>query len=55
MNVDALDGAKNLAIETGHAMFRKFDDRNRPAIAVFHMDDVRRAYGITEATAGTLL
>ena len=48
MDIDTLRRTKDLAVKAGHAMFNKLDHGNRFPLSVFHMNDVCRAYRITE-------
>jgi hypothetical protein len=55
MDVNTLFGAKNLAVETGDAMFDEFQYRDQLAVLFFDVNNVRRTYRITKSAAGALV
>jgi hypothetical protein len=55
MHIDALNGAKNLAIKAGHAMLVEFDHGNQPPVMLLHVNHIGRTYRIAQPAARAFL
>ncbi len=55
MNINALNGAENFAVETGHAVLIKLDHRDHSSVFLFHVNNVRWANRIAESAAGAFI
>jgi hypothetical protein len=51
MDVNALHGTEDFAVETSDAVLRILDDRDFPAFFSLHVDHIRRTNRIAKPTA----